>query len=76
MLKSPKRQPSTHLYPANELRGYKEMAGLRVEDLAKHVARDKGTVEEVLLGQDTRLSTLVAVAAACGAKVKISFERQ
>lgn len=76
MLKSQKRKPDTTLYPANELRGLKEVAGLRVEDLAARVERSIPTVNEVLLGRDTRLSTLVEVASALGAKVKISFERE
>lgn len=76
MLQSPKRKPTNTLYPANELRGYKEMAGLRLEDLAVRVDRSVPTVNEVLLGQDTKLSTLVAVAQACGARVRIIFERQ
>ncbi len=76
MLKSPKRHPSNALFPANELRGLKEVAGLRVEDIAAKAKRSTTTVNDVLLGQDTRLSTLIAVAQAVGAKVKITFERE
>jgi transcriptional regulator with XRE-family HTH domain len=75
MLKSPKRQPSNELFPATELRGLRAIHGLRVEDVADRADVNKNTVNEVLLGGDTRVSTLREIAAALGARVKIEFER-